>query len=43
MAILEEVLEDLYNKFGIYWETDISKLENMEQCEKRTNRPQQCQ
>lgn len=28
MAILEEVLEDLYNKFGIYWETDVSKLEN---------------
>ena len=22
------ILEDLYNKFGIYWETDISKLEN---------------
>lgn len=28
MAILEEVLEDLYNKFGIYWETNISSLEN---------------
>ena len=28
MAILEEVLEDLYNKFGIYWETDISRLKN---------------
>ena len=27
MAILEEVL-DLYNKFGIYWETDISRLKN---------------
>lgn len=28
MAILEEVLEDLYNKFDIYWETDISRLKN---------------
>ena len=30
MAILEEVLEDLYNKFNIYWETDISKLANID-------------
>ena len=28
MAILEEILEDLYNRFNIYWETDISGLEN---------------
>ena len=28
MAILEEILEDLYNKFNIYWETDISNLKN---------------
>ena len=28
MAILEEILEDLYNKFNIYWETDISRLKN---------------
>ena len=28
MAILEEVLEDLYNKFGIYWETNISNFKN---------------
>ena len=33
--------EDEY--FSYCFERDISKLENMEQCEKRTNRPQQCQ
>ena len=28
MAILEETLEELYNNFGIEWNTDISNIEN---------------
>lgn len=28
MAILEETLEELYNKFNIYWDTDVSKISN---------------
>lgn len=28
MTILEEVIEEMYNKFAITWDTDISKLSN---------------
>lgn len=28
MALLEETLEELYNKFNIYWDTDISNIPN---------------
>lgn len=28
MALLEETLEELYNKFNIYWDTDITELLN---------------
>lgn len=28
MAMLEETLEELYNNFGIYWETDITNIDN---------------
>lgn len=28
MAMLEETLEELYNRFGIYWDTDITKIPN---------------
>lgn len=30
MAILEETLEELYNNFGIYWDTDITGRPNTE-------------
>lgn len=30
IALLEETLEELYNKFGIYWNTDISTFKNAE-------------
>ncbi len=30
IALLEETLEELYNKFNIYWNTDISKFRNID-------------
>lgn len=30
IALLEETLEELYNKFDIYWNTDISKFRNID-------------
>jgi len=30
IALLEETLEELYNNFGIFWNTDISKFRNID-------------